>query len=312
MNINVLKNSIINVIQYKFNSNEGNVIHIGYGVDNNYVRCMATSIASFCINNKEKNLVFHVIASAFSEENKNKLKILAKQYMINIMIYEVDINYFKSLPIMTNNITVATYFRFILPLVLKDVEKLFYIDADIVCLKNASDLFNINLDGKIIAAVPDLEKMNKRRNKVLNLKEHIYFNAGVMIIDINKWNKYEVLNKAIAVINKNSKLFIYQDQDILNKILSGKIKYISKAFNCIDVYDFKQNEIVLLHFANHPKPWNKYWYLNIIYNNFTKDLYNFYEKNTPWCNSLLENNVTMGNYVKYVLKLILYKLKINI
>lgn len=309
MDVNVLKNSIINIIQYKFNNNKGRVIHIGYGVDDNYVRCMATSIASFCINNREKNLEFHVIAAAFSKENKDKLKILAKQYMINIIIYELDINYFKSLPIMTNNITVATYFRFILPLVLENVEKLFYIDADIVCLKNADDLFNIDLDGKIIAAVSDLEKMNNRRNKVLHLKKHVYFNAGMMIIDISEWNKYEVLNKAITIINKNPKIFIYQDQDVLNKILSGRIKYISKAFNCIDVYDFKQNEIVLLHFANHPKPWSKYWKINVNYNEFTSNLYRLYEQKTPWKDTFIKQKNRKKDILKWIIKYWLYKVR---
>lgn len=78
-----LLQSIKNTISY-INHNNDNSIHIGYGIDDNYARCAGTSIASFCINNPTKSLVFHIITSGLAPNNLEKYSILSKKYSINI------------------------------------------------------------------------------------------------------------------------------------------------------------------------------------------------------------------------------------
>lgn len=302
-----IKNIINNVIEYKYLPIEKNLVHIGYGIDNNYARCMATSIASICINNKDRNFIFHVIGYNLSKDTKRKIELLAKKYCIEINIYEVNINFFKNLPV-KEHIPVSTYFRLVFPLLLKNVDILYYIDADVVCLRNASEFFEISLENNIIAAVPDLDKTANKRISALDLKEHIYFNAGVLIIDVKKWNNFNVLEKCLDILNENPKKFLYQDQDALNLVLTKKIKYLSKNFNCISFSNINLFEIVLLHFANQPKPWNEKWKLNIIYNDFTKNIYSFYENQTEWRDEALLNKNTTKNIFKWYVKKILFKL----
>lgn len=74
--------SIKNTISY-IHHNDNNSIHIGYGIDDNYARCAGTSIASFCINNPTKSLVFHIITSGLAPNNLEKYSILSKKYSIN-------------------------------------------------------------------------------------------------------------------------------------------------------------------------------------------------------------------------------------
>lgn len=103
--------SIKNTISY-IHHNDNNSIHIGYGIDDNYARCAGTSIASFCINNPTKSLVFHIITSGLAPNNLEKYSILSKKYSINIFIYEIDISYFQSLPT-SNYFPISIYFRLI-------------------------------------------------------------------------------------------------------------------------------------------------------------------------------------------------------
>lgn len=303
-----LEHSLENIIEYKYSCDEGKTeIHIGYGIDNNYARCAASSIFSFYMNNKNKRIFFHIIAANLSDETKKKFNILAKNYNLNLIIYEINIKFFETLPI-KDYISIATYFRFLLPLILKDVNILFYIDADIICIKDASKLFEIDLEDNIIGAVPDLCKMNNRRNKALGLKNHIYVNAGLMMINIKKWNEYDISKKAIELLTKYPNKYLYQDQDVLNELLTKRIKYLSRIFNCIDIYSVEQENIVLLHFANNPKPWNEKWTLNRMYNDFTKELYEFFERQTPWKDTPLIKTVNKKLLFKIYIKYILYKL----
>lgn len=300
---------IKNKIKYDYLIEKNNYKHISYGIDNNYARCMAASIASICINNKEYSFIFHIVGCNLSEITKRKIELLAKQYCIEINIYEIDSEFFKNLPV-RDHIPVSTYFRLILPLLLKNVDTLYYIDADIVCLKNANEFFEVNLENNIVGAIPDLGKTANKRIMALDLKKHIYFNAGVLIINVKKWNAFDVLEKCLDKLNENPKKFLYQDQDVLNLILTQKIKYLDKKFNCMYLYDMEFSDIILLHFVSQPKPWNKMWNLNLMNNDFTKNIYSFYENQTEWRNEPLLNKNTVKNIFKWYIKKLLYKINI--
>ena len=306
MNLN--ERIVKNIIEYRYLHDTLNIINIAYGIDDNYARCMATSIASFCMNNNNKNFCFYIIATNLSNETKKNLNVLAKNLNIDVVIYEIDNKFFKDMPTV-HVVSLAAYFRILLPIIVYNVDVLFYIDADIICLKDASEFFDIKLKENIIAAIPDNEKMNRKRNDSLKLNNHVYFNSGVLIIDVKKWNKNKISNRIVTVINKYKDVIKYEDQDALNMVLSKKVRYISKKFNCINLKDIDVREIVLLHFANHPKPWNRFWSLNVINNEFTKNLYSKYEEITPWKNCPLENKANLKNMIKWIIKYLLKFMK---
>lgn len=279
--MNELLNSIKNKISY-INHNEPKSIHIGYGIDNNYARCAATSIASFCENNPEKYFTFHILSLDLSTSTKKLISILAQKYSLNIIIYEIDISFFKLMRLPTKiYLPIPTYFRFIFPLILKDIEQIFYIDADIICLQNAKELFNIKLNQNIIAAVPDLPWLQKQRNEELHLSNHIYFNAGMLLINVNKWNQLNIIESLFHTLSTEPSKFKYLDQDFLNYKLINDVLYLDTKYNCIDLGTINHKNIVLLHFAAHPKPWTACWPISPKCNSFNRELYQAYEKCTP-------------------------------
>lgn len=298
------RNILNNIIEYKYLTEEKDLIHIGYGIDNNYVRCTATSMLSFYLNNNDRNFSFYIVTDKLLDENKEKFKCLAKKYKFNVSIYEIKQDFFKSLP-KREYWSIAMYFRFILPIILKNIKTLFYVDADTLCLKSCNELFDINLENNVIGAVLDIKRVRKKREQALKLKKNSYFNSGVLAINIQEWNKLNLLEKTINVISKEPRKFKYPDQDALNFLLKDKVQYLSNSFNCIDINVLDEKSIAIIHFANHPKPWSEKWNINIIYNSFTKDLYSFYEEKTPWKEMPLEKlknrRILIKSYVKYIL-----------
>lgn len=285
-----LEKSIKNIIKYSFSSSINNTIHIGYGIDNNYVRCCSTSIVSFCKNNPHQNFHFHIVSSSLTKDSINKLKALAQQHNININIYIIDNTYFNKLPTQKAFPT-SMYFRFLLPILNKNLSKIIYIDADIICLNNIQELLSINLNNHIIAAVPDTTDMNQARNNALNLKNHIYFNSGMLLINIQEWNKYNISNKLIEILSTTSYDFKFPDQDALNLILTQKITYLPKKLNYFNGFypwhkdSITNKEIILLHFTSSPKPWDLGWEVSSMSNDYNRDLYKTYENQTPWKNA---------------------------
>lgn len=311
--MNALLQSIKNTIFYT-NHNDNNFIHIGYGIDNNCARCTGSSIASFCINTPSHiKLTFHILASNVSKSNIKNFSILAKQYSTNIIIYEIDTCYLETINLPTKTgLPLPTYFRFIIPLILKKHTKFYYIDSDIICLNNTEPLFNINLENNIIAAVPEYDSRIKNWCNSLKLNNHIYFNAGMLIIDIEKWNNFDIFTKLIDNITKKPENFPFLDQDALNLILDKHVKYISPKFNYFNWVYYKNNpdnvsndDIILIHFGSYPKPWSLAWPSSKYYNQFNSNIYSYYEKQTPWANiPLIQPKFykEMKRYAKYLLK----------
>lgn len=287
----------------KENDINKDTLNIGFGIDNNYARCMGASIASICENNREEDIVFHVLASKLNDENIKNLKQLAEKFYTTIHIYHIDEYAFKLLPTQ-EHLPVSTYYRFILPMLLQ-VPKVLYIDADIICIGNINSIFSSDMKENIISAVPDIEPLASKRNTVLGLKNHTYFNAGVLLIDVEKWNDYDVVSKVMEALASDPKKFRYLDQDALNLVLTEKITYLDRKYNCLNTPDMMRQGIVLLHFAAHPKPWNIAWPISKVCDHFTKDIYARYEQVTPWkdCPPLLPHNYKeMKNYAKCLLK----------
>lgn len=311
----MLKSNIYvnNIIKNIYSIKKDHIIHIGYGLDNNYCRCTASSIVSFFQNNPNKNFTFHLLTETLSKENQKSFEILAKSLQTNIIIYEINISFMEKLNLpITSSWTLPMYFRFILPFILSTENKLIYIDSDIICLNNAQELFDLELTGEnIIEAVAEHPSSDiLERCHSLDLINHKYFNSGVLIINIPKWNKYNVFSKLISHLKKTPEKFTYPDQDALNLILSNKVQYIDEKYNFLNyIYrDLNKNNInfsniILLHFAIHPKPWNIAWYLSPNCNKFNKYLYKSYEDLTPWKNTPLtypNHYKEMKRYAKYL------------
>lgn len=311
----MLKSNIYinNIIKNVYSTKNNQIIHIGYGLDNNYCRCTASSIASFCQNNPDKNFTFHLLTETLSKENQKSFETLAKSLQTNIIIYEINISFMEKLKLpITSSWTLPMYFRFILPLILSSENQLIYIDSDIICLKNAQELFDIKINNNyILGAVAEhttsdiIERCHK-----LGLINHKYFNSGVLLINIPKWNEYNVFSKLISLLKETPEKFTYPDQDALNLILSNKVQYIDEKYNFLNyIYrdlnksNINFSNIILLHFAIHPKPWNIAWYLSPNCNKFNKYLYKSYEDLTPWKNTPLtypNHYKEMKRYAKYL------------
>ncbi|EAK0118125.1 hypothetical protein FBM80_08280, partial [Campylobacter coli] len=136
--------------------------------------------------------------------------------------------------------TIATYYRFFIPDLFFEFDKVVYCDCDAVFLDDVAKLYNINLEDKILAAVKDIEiqrthllKDNKRamdyitylKNtlKLKNSKD--YFQAGFLIFNIQRCLEFKLLKQCIRTLNK-VKNPLYQDQDILNKVVEGNVKFL--------------------------------------------------------------------------------------
>ena len=231
--------------------------------DNNYAPFVATTIASAC-DNTESFCNFYVLDSGISDENKEKICKL-KSLFSNFSIEFIKIDLGKDLKSIEYkndciHVTLSTYNRFLIPKLKPNLGKVLYLDIDIIVLDNISKLYDLQLDKYSVAAVSEINTNNKNakeRCKSLNLDNmHNYFNAGVLIIDIQKWIKEDVSQKLFDIEKKYRDKLHWADQDVLNILFNNNYLRIPEKFNFMTGEQKIDSEIIIRHYNTEIKPWH--------------------------------------------------------
>jgi hypothetical protein len=92
-------------------------------------------------------------------------------------------------------------------------------------------------------------------NTAFQAAQDAYFNAGVLLVDPLRWRRSgmdRLWDELIATQSERG--FIYQDQDVLNYLLAGRVGLLPAGFNHI-VSEATDGTESILHFAGFPKPW---------------------------------------------------------
>ena len=271
------------------------ILHVAFCVDDRYVPRMGATIASILANNAGARFVFHVFVFSISDENRRRVAQLEQRFDVGTMIHVIDPEQFREFHhfIKSSYYSAATFTRLVVPKILAGVgDRVVYLDADILCVGNVDELRTLDLAGKVVAAVPDAPVTMARRTKALNMRSKLYFNAGMMLVDVAAWMAAGISEKAVEVLSSDREDLRFQDQDALNLALEDMTLFIDNKWNHIYglVADLErdrrklslQGEAVFIHFAGSVKPWSLWT------GHEATELFRTYHAMSPWGDLPLE------------------------
>ena len=220
-------------------------INVAFAIDNNYWLYTLLTINSILKNNtSNSDYYFYVIESDLSNKNRIKMEKYVKKHHQNIKFIDIDLSvidsghdYYKDSSNL-KHISRISMARIFLPDLLPDLNKVLYLDSDILVTADLSELYNMNV--KNYAAL-----MTK------NIDIPCY-NAGVMLVNLDYWRKNNITQKMVNYIKKKKSLQ-YMDQDLINIILMKKIKTINPRWN--NQYGYMSNHNNIVHYIGGYKPW---------------------------------------------------------
>jgi lipopolysaccharide biosynthesis glycosyltransferase len=246
--------------------------------DHGFVMPCGVLMYSICINNKDININFYIITDdSLTEEDKKDIEYISQEYNpINTVtfLYVVDSMVENVLWYKSSYYPKQIFYRlFMTELLPKTVDKVLYLDCDIIVRGSLRNLWDIDIDNKSIGATIDgdsgmLETYNR-------LKYDIalgYFNSGVMLINISYWRDNQIYKQIIDFINNHRGLITLGDQDPMNYIMRNSKIHIPLTYNVqpkflyqyqymsFSIYQYKDelNEArvnpIILHFAG-CRPW---------------------------------------------------------
>lgn len=302
-----------------------NSVCICFALDNNYIPYLSVAIKSIIENSSDDNFYeIYILENDILNHNKSKILSLTKGNIyikfININLY--ILNYGKNIFKSKLHITIETYYRFFVPRIFKNFEKILYLDPDILVLSDIAELYN-KINDKMIYAVKDVgiiqflfnENKNSKnnvplykdylQNKLKLQNPYNYFNAGILLLNIQKLLEFDFEKKCIEKL-KNTKNYIYMDQCILNSLLQNEVEFIDFSWN-MQINNGKENYLEnelpedtyndfikafdnpkIIHYCSHKKPWNNY---NTITDTEKTNLWWKYASVSPFYNEIASTNI---------------------
>lgn len=138
----------------------------------------------------------------------------------------------------------GSFLRLFVGELLGDVERVIWLDVDLLVFSDITELWNTSLKGNIIGAVPDpfsertffWKAALAEKLAIVGLQldpEHRYFNAGVLLIDLDLWREKDIGQKAFEFYLRHPQLQ-HLDQDVLNFQLQGQVRYLKAKWNHIE------------------------------------------------------------------------------
>lgn len=278
---------IISVIFSILNTeNQKNDINIVMITDNNYVSPTRATIRSIIANkNTDTKIKIYVVGLELRKENikklnsesknKTKVKVISPSKKVLSEINKLP-NHTKY-----NIGNKADYIKFKLTTVLPRLDKVLYMDGDVIVLKDLTDLYKTDLKDNYIAAADDWQ--SKKTDKFNNR----FFNNGIMILNLKKMRK-DNIDAKLFEYKLNDKDNRFMTQDAYNDVMIDKVLFIPLIYDTFvteyenkdilnrikevlgdnynkEIYPYKTAEeykkaIVILHYCGwgYLKPWHKY------------------------------------------------------
>ena len=250
-------------------------IPIFFAIDDAYTPFLAVALQSL-IDNASKNYNYSIKVLHTNVKEENKEKIINKYKSENVNIEYVDLNYYiekvKDKLYTRDYYTNTTYFRLFLPELYPQYNKVLYLDSDIIIKGDISELYNTELGTNLVAAAPDdIIQYNKVFQDYAELvvgvsKYQYYFNAGVLLMNLDELRKFDFQNKFLYLLG-TVKFSVAQDQDYLNRLCKGRVTLLDRAWDCMPLVNetTKVEDIKLVHYNFAYKPWH---FEDVLYQEF--------------------------------------------
>jgi lipopolysaccharide biosynthesis glycosyltransferase len=206
---------------------------IAITIDEDYVQHACVMLESL-IKFNVLPINIHVVHNNLSEES---ITLLTKQFSktnLHLHFYQVETEEFSYLPIRVNDhVSITTYFRILLPEILSGLDSVLFLDSDIIINGSLTPLFTLDMGNNAIAAVKDVvvDSMPNKKESLEIPQEKIYFNAGILKMNLSAFRKNNITKKVLEYIQEYPARCQFWDQDALNAFFKGEFYPLAFTYN---------------------------------------------------------------------------------
>lgn len=244
-------------------------------LDRNYLQPLRVMLGSLYLNNPGETFEIYLVGDGLQAEDWADLeRLCARRGALHPVTVPEDL--FAAAPVV-RYYSRAMYYRLLAAQLLPaELDRVLYLDPDILVINPLRPLYDTNLEGKLMAASVHrgLTDISSRVNRLrLDTPEaEGYFNSGVLVMDLAAMRRRMDPAEIFAYARDHADVLILPDQDILNGLYSTELypveerlwNYDARRFDRYQLssqgemdMDWVMDHTAVLHFCGKRKPWHK-------------------------------------------------------
>lgn len=288
-------------------------LHVGCAVVGDYLPHLAAALASLLANGGEPDVVIHLLHDdTVGESDRRRLASMLRESGGCLESYDIPDERLEGVP--TAGFTgKGSWYRIFLPGLIPDVDRLLYLDADVLVLDSLIPLRDVDLSAGYVAAVTNVFELESAgRAMELGLAgPGDYFNAGVLVMNLDAMRRDRSTDELLRFARAHADELVFRDQDALNVVLGKGRTHLHPRWNCMNsIVSFRHSidlfgEEQVAEARDHPairhfegpsiaKPWH---YLADL---ATRELYARYRAATPWPRIELEDRRPVTRAIRWL------------
>ncbi len=256
------------------------IIPLFFAADANYIPYLAVTLKSI-IENRSDSYIYraHILHADMDENNFARVKAMAEPgFEIEFCNVSEKLKKLGRELRIRDYYTCATYYRIFIAEMFPQFDKALYLDCDTVVNADIAELYDTNIEDRLVGAVTDLAVVSepvfrKYVQTALGIHPDKYFNAGVLVLNLKKMRNDDFYSR-FTLLLRFYKFPVAQDQDYLNVLCGGKVAYISDEWNKMPIGDCNSTP-KLVHYNLTKKPWH---YADVPYSEY----FWYYAKDTAY------------------------------
>lgn len=266
--------SIIFEVKYIIMSTlKDNEIPIFFATDDNYAPFLTVCLKSMLANaSKDYFYKIYVLTTNLDPKLQGRIKqSLTPNSTIEFISLKNELDKIQDLFHLRDYYSKETYYRFFVPDLFPDYDKVLYIDCDTIILGDVAQLYNTDIKDYFVAAVEEevmqtIDVFGTYVEKFLGVPRKQYFNAGMLLINNKRFLKFKIAEKFVE-LSKQYTFRVTQDEDYLNVLCKNRVKWLDLGWNKTSYKnpEFDDKDLKLIHYKINWKPWH---YANTLYEEY--------------------------------------------
>lgn len=211
-------------------------MNIALATDENYLHLVHIALRSLFATNRG-DITIHLLTNNVSDVGIRGVQGLVDNEGGLLKVYPIG-NLREMLGIdVPATISITSYARLFLPSILPlEVEKVLYIDCDILFTDNIRPFYDTELENTLVGGIQDLLLCGIYRNEIGISSTEPYFNAGILLIPLKRWRQENLQQSFLDYLLAHNGNVFHHDQGIINAVCAGRKTVCPPRYNVISNY----------------------------------------------------------------------------
>lgn len=251
-------------------------MNILVSLDKNYLPQLRVLLTSLCLNHPDVMFKIYLMHREIPEVELEQLRNGLSKHGVELYPIQVDGGLFEKAPV-TKQYPQEMYYRLLAAWLLPDdLERILYLDPDILIINSLKPLWEMDMQDNLFAAAAHTGK-TELANNVNKLRLGTggnYYNSGVLLIDLDKCRREIIPEEVFSFVEMHGAELVLPDQDVLNALYGDRVlelddfiwnydarnfsNYRMRSFGEADI-DWVMKNTAVLHFCGKLKPWHAHY-----------------------------------------------------